>query len=693
LKKPAASILLVSIIFVSTFFVGGAFASSNEQIPVIVGFKGLPDAALIHAFSGQISYEYSIIPAIACKLPTQAVDALQKNPKIAYVEQDAQVFALDAELDNSWGVKRIGAGTVHELPNKGEGINVAVLDTGINLFHEDLITKGGYDFVNQDADPNDDNGHGTHCAGIIAALDNDKAVVGVAPEANLYAVKVLDSNGNGYTSNIIAGIQWSVNNGIQVISMSLGSTVGDNSLKAACDFAYNSGIVVVAAAGNNGAAHPSSRSNIIYPAKYDSVIAVGATDSYDRRASFSCTGSELEIMAPGVNILSTYIDVSPDDGRNIDTLYMSGTSMACPHVAGTAALVLNSQLAPADDSNGNGKWDAQEVRAKLVATADDLGVSGKDNLYGYGLVDADEAAPIPNVDKTAPTIADLTPADAATIKDTTPEISAVLSDPSGVKWASIQMELDATDVTSELICDQTTGLVTYQPDLALLEKTYTVSLTAADTLQNTATNTWTFTIDTTPPAQVTGLTVDSVSSSSLNLAWNPVGDAAKYNIYRDDIQVATTTTPAYTDTGLEASTTYEYKVTAVDIAGNEGDAAIVSATTQDASLNVLLVSDISMSLGTRKSGPNTFVWGIAQITVVDGNGQAVAGATVSGNWQVATTDSDTGITDNNGAVSLTSDSIKNPKTALTFTFIIDNVALNGWTYQPNSLTTGTIKTQ
>ena len=254
MKNPLGSILLVAIILISTVFVGGAFAAPNEQIPVIVGFKGLPDAALVHAYGGQITYQYSLIPAIACSLPAQAVNALQNNPKVAYVEEDVQVSAVDSELDWSWGVKQIGAGVVQESGNTGAGIKVAVIDTGINRLHEDLIGnyKGGWDYVNNDNDPMDDNGHGTHCAGIIAAADNGIAVVGVAPQANLYAVKVLNSAGSGSTSTVIAGIQWAVQNQMQIISMSLGSSSGTTSLQQACDTAYNKGIVVVAAAGNSG---------------------------------------------------------------------------------------------------------------------------------------------------------------------------------------------------------------------------------------------------------------------------------------------------------------------------------------------------------------------------------------------------------------------------------------------------------
>jgi hypothetical protein len=598
LKKPLASLLLVVIILVSSVFVGGAFAASTEKIPVIVGFKDLPDAALIHAHGGDITYQYSIINAIACSLPSQAVDALQKNHNVAYVENDIQVSAADIELDNSWGVKHIGAGTVQASGNEGQGIKVAVLDTGINYLHEELTAatggayKGGVDIINNDADPFDDNGHGTHCAGIIAAADNDNnVVVGVAPKVSLYSVKVLNSQGSGSTSTIIAGIQWAVNNHMQIISMSLGASTGTTSLQQACDNAYAAGILVVAASGND------YRSTISYPAKYDSVIAVGATDSSDNRASFSNYGDGIELMAPGVNILSTYIDVSPKDGRNIDVLYMSGTSMATPHVAGVAALVFASTIDPNFDANHNGVWDASEVRAKLQSSADDLGASGKDNTYGYGLVDAVKAT-TSSVDNAPPTISGITPNDGALINTAAPTISATVSDASGI--GSINMQLDGFAVTP---INYVGTIVSYQAT-SLSQGLHQVSLTATDTLGNPpATKTWTFTVDSIAPAKVTGLTITSVSTNGVVLNWDSVNDAATYNVIRNGAKVAPTTTASFSDTGLTPSTTYSYTVTAVDSAGNQGTASEpISAKTSDAPL--MHVGSIVMALKT--SGFNTY---------------------------------------------------------------------------------------
>ncbi len=348
---------------------------------VFVGFRERPgdsEEALVVKAGGKVKYRYSLVPAIAATVPESAIEGLLRSPQVSYIELDDMVYAIDAELDNSWGVKRIGAGTVHGAGNKGQTVKVAIIDSGIDYNHPDLSANyaGGYDFVNKDSDPFDDNGHGTHVAGTVAAVDNNAGVVGVAPEARLYALKVLGANGSGNYSDVVAAVQWAVNNGMEITNNSYGSSTNPGlTVEQAFDNAYNAGLLHVAAAGNSGNS-TGTGDNVIFPARYASVIAVAATDKTDTRASFSSTGTAVELAAPGVSINSTV----PRGGY----ASWNGTSMASPHVAGTAALVLVSGVT---DSNNNGRIN-DEVRQILNATADDLGITGRDTWYGFGLVNA-----------------------------------------------------------------------------------------------------------------------------------------------------------------------------------------------------------------------------------------------------------------------------------------------------------------
>ncbi len=286
-----------------------------DRVGVLIGFKQRPgpnEQTWVRAYGGTIKYTYHLVPAIAAEVPQFSIEGLRNNPNVTHVDLDGKVWAIDhptgdLELDSGWGVAHIGAGVVHAGGNKGAGVKVAVIDTGIDYTHPDLDANyvGGHDFVNGDTDPMDDNGHGTHVAGTVASEDNDLGVVGVASEASLYALKVLSASGSGSWSGVIAALQWTVDHGIHIANLSLGSSVDPGDLVAtAFENAETAGVVIVAAAGNDG--NPSGRGDKVgYPAVYGSVIAVGATDKNDKRASFSSTGSELELMAPGVIINST----------------------------------------------------------------------------------------------------------------------------------------------------------------------------------------------------------------------------------------------------------------------------------------------------------------------------------------------------------------------------------------------------
>lgn len=386
-RKRLALVLVVMLVLALSIGTATADISSTkitptpEKVKVLIGFTDMPgsaEEALVKAFGGNISYTYTLIPSIAAELPLQAIEALGRNPKINIIELDVKAYEVVDEYANAWGMERIGERTAHAngyfgADALGNGIKVAVIDSGVDYNHPELakVYAGGKDFVNRDDDPMDIDGHGTHVAGIIAAELNGIGVVGAAPHVQLYALKALEG-GSGYFSDIIAALQWCGENGIRVTNNSYGSSSDPGiQVKDAFDAAYySSGILHVASAGNSG--NPSGRGdNVGFPAKYSSVMAVAASDSNDKRASFSSTGPDVEIIAPGVSINSTYLSGSYK--------LLSGTSMASPHVAGVAA-----QVWGIDTSMTN-----IDIRTILKSTAENLGLAV--THQGSGLVRADLA--------------------------------------------------------------------------------------------------------------------------------------------------------------------------------------------------------------------------------------------------------------------------------------------------------------
>ncbi len=319
----------------------------------------------------------------------RAVKANQKNERdpifVLPPFKVEQVFTTFAETVD-WGLQLLGIPNLWRL-TKGAGRKVAVLDTGCALDHPDLrdsIIKAK-DFTRSRSGASDTHGHGTHCAGVIAARENSSGVIGVAPEAGLLIAKVLGDSGSGSLAQIVAGIDWAVTNGAEIISMSLGSSSGSPELKAAIDRAVAAGVFVIAAAGNEG----PSLDTVGYPGLYDNVVAVGAIDPRKRIASFSSRGKAVDIVAPGVDILSCY------PPRNLAKL--SGTSMATPFVAGVTALMLSKHRELGTDSDLHSTTDLLRY---LKDTATDAGPVGFDTAFGWGLIDPTRLLAVQNA-KTA----------------------------------------------------------------------------------------------------------------------------------------------------------------------------------------------------------------------------------------------------------------------------------------------------
>lgn len=289
--------------------------------------------------------------------------------------RQATDWAPDPELISQWGFTRVGGETLNQT-STGEGIIVAVLDTGVDATHPDLTGRvlTGWNSMNT-ALPGtgDPNGHGTHVAGIIAATSgNGIGVAGMAPNVQILPVKVLDENGNGDDDQLALGIIWAVDHGANILNLSIGGAVPSTLLSDSITYAVAASVIVVVAAGNNGAFgnEPS------YPAAYVSTLAVGSTDSNDTRSIFSNTGSYVDIVAPGSWIKSTWT------GGGYQ--YSSGTSMSAPFVAGAAA-VLESKTG----------LRGLAIENMLTSSALDLGAPGRDNEFGFGLLDPLAALGLP----------------------------------------------------------------------------------------------------------------------------------------------------------------------------------------------------------------------------------------------------------------------------------------------------------
>lgn len=297
--------------------------------------------------------------------------------------------ASDQGQCKQWGMGIIGAETAWGAAT-GKGITIAIVDTGIELHHEDLAAHidmvNGHNFVDPTAPPQDDHGHGTHVAGIAAAITNNgRGVVGVAPDATIMPVKVLDSNGTGSTTNVAAGIRWAADHGAQVVNLSLGQDVKgvpvpDANIFDAVEYAWNQHQVISVIAAGNKAFSVSSYATI------DAII-VTATTRTDTAASYDngLSGAKWAMAAPGGaadvtdatgagDILSTYWDKDHPTATDLYA-YEAGTSMATPHVAGAAAVLRSLGLS------------AQETVDRLLSTAKDLGPKGTDATYGSGRLD------------------------------------------------------------------------------------------------------------------------------------------------------------------------------------------------------------------------------------------------------------------------------------------------------------------
>ncbi|WEZ10353.1 S8 family peptidase (plasmid) [Priestia flexa] len=279
---------------------------------------------------------------------------------------------VNKEVTNVYKINNL---KVNNQSYKGKGVKIGILDTGIDYTHQDLNIKGGVSILDEKDSYIDENGHGTNVAGVIGAM-NDNNLTGIASDAQLYAIKVINKNGEGKEENIIQGVKWAVDHKMDILNMSIGTKIYSKNIEDVIRQAENAGILIVAPAGNSGY---STKSNLSYPAKFNDVIAVGSVNKYFKRSIFSSVGSELDIMATGENILTTSL--------NNKYTYESGTSIAAPYVTGAAAILLSI------DHNLTNK----DLKIILKVSATKL---GEKHQYGSGLLDIKRAIEFVQLKKT-----------------------------------------------------------------------------------------------------------------------------------------------------------------------------------------------------------------------------------------------------------------------------------------------------
>ena len=462
-------------LLVSICLIGSSFAADFVQGRVLAKpSAGTSEAQVAAAVGAAGAREVGRIPQIGVRIlqvPVQAeqrvVAALSRNPNFEFAEPDyiANVILNPNDpyyASYQWHLPKVGAPTAWDTTTGASNVTVAIVDSGVQLTHPDLAGRvlAGYDYVNNDSDPSDDNGHGTAAAGVAAARGNDGiGVAGAAWNVAILPVKVMNSSGSGSYSAIAQGITYAADRGARIINLSLGGTSSSSTLQNAVSYAWNKGSLLVAAAGNNAS------SATVYPAAYPNVVAVSATTPADTLASFSSYGSFVDLSAPGQDITTTW--------TNGGYVTISGTSFSSPLTAGVAALALSRNPALSN----------AQLSSLLTANTDDLGAAGYDIYFGAGRLNAAKvvAAAAPVADTAAPVTTVTSPKDGSSIAGTkSVNVSVASSDNVGVTKAELY-------INGGLVASSTSGNFTYKWNTSKLTRgTYQLQSKAYDAAGNAA---------------------------------------------------------------------------------------------------------------------------------------------------------------------------------------------------------------
>jgi len=674
---------------------------------------------LAQQHGGQVVAVYThVFEGFAFSGSADAAAALAHNPRVTRVEESRTLHAVEIAPN---GILRTSAWAAHQAgytgtTSGGKPVRVAVVDTGIKLDHVDLaanIAPGlGTNCIKPGQAPNDDHGHGTHVAGTIAAAFNGQGVVGMATNAQLIPVKVLDSTGFGTDAQVICGLDYVAGlaqsqPGPYVVNMSLGDTnrpgetiCGSSALHQAVCSLNNAGVTVVAAAGNDGTDAAS-----FVPASYDEVIAVSAFTDFDGKrsfagcqadfsdygyqcddmlADFSDYGSVVDVTAPGVHVLSDWID-----GGQVT---ISGTSMAAPHVAGAAALVLavNPTLSPsavrallettgecpdgtvanAPTCAGHGQW---QVGGLFGTTADKDGIP-EPLINALRAAQAAGAPPPPPVDTTPPTVAFTAPAVNAAVRGNV-NVSANASD--NVAVARVDFFDGSTQIGSDSSAPYGVTWTTSG------DGPHTLIATAFDTAGLSSSATRAVTVDNTPPAASVTSPLGGTVSGTISISADSSDPAsgtgvASVQFLVDGNVVATDGVAPYAaswNTSTAVNGPHLISVRATDGAGNVTTSAAVQVTVSNVAPPTVVMS-ITKLTGYGSVGFTSWnSW--AEVTVADQNGQPVAGATVTFAVSGGTTTTRSCTTGTNGMCSTTNAQVSLPKSKKSVTYTTTNVTKAG----------------
>lgn len=679
--------ILTSVTLVGVISGGGVWAKPSFEEKSFgrdLGKSGYVSDEIIVKFKGD-EKPFRVIKVSQDKVK-EKVNEYREKREVEYAEPNyiahASMVPNDPYYSYQWHMQNSGYGGIKMEAawdtSTGSGVTVAVIDTGVAYENYGEYKKApdlagtlftaGHDFVNDDTHPNDDNGHGTHVTGTVAQTTNNSlGVTGVAFNSTIMPVKVLDRNGSGTYANVAAGIYYAADNGAKVINLSLGGSADSQTLKDAVAYAYGKGVTVVAAAGNENS------STISYPAAYDDyVIAVGATRYDETRAYYSNYGSRLDLVAPGGDLT---VDQNNDGygdgvlqqtfGRRVGQFgyyFYQGTSMASPHVAGVAALVI-----------ANGVIGPGNVRAALQTTAEDLGDPNWDATYGWGLVDAFAAlnwTPVPPVPNNPPVANNQS---VITNEDTPLAITLTATDPDGDPLTYSIVTNPANGVLSG-----TAPTVTYTPNLNFYgSDSFTFKANDGKVDSNSATVSITVNPVNDPPVANAGPDQSAYVAETVyfdgSASYDPDGTIVSYE-WKEGATVLGTTAIITYDFAVG---THTITLTVTDNGGLTGsDTAVV--TISEAPVGPTMhVGDITFTSSTRTKNGTPYCKVTATVPILDALNVAVSGATVDGNWSGDYTASVSGTTNGEGTVNFRTPWVKD---CGTFTFTVDNVVKTGWTY-------------